>query len=159
MTTDQEKKEEDRQKVRMQLISELEEAKTEDASPELVTLYVPPKRAIDDVIAQLGKEQAKAAFIKSESTKKAVQNALHQIALNLIADGYGLLTEDGTMPPSNGLAMFSGARDKNTKYHLRTHQQDFTVLVPPKNPVDISLLVIDDHFHTQRLKELVTTTT
>lgn len=155
--TREREKEQERQQVRLQLISELDEAKTEDGSCELVTLYIPPNRNILDVIKQIGEETTIASNIKSEKTRKAVQNALHQIGLNLIADGYGLLREDGTLPPENGMVIFSGAREPNTKHHLRTHQQDFTVLVPPnkKKPVDISLLLIHDHFYTEKLKELI----
>ena len=67
---------------------------------ELVTVYVPPKRPLYDVISQLKNEAGTASNIKSDLTRTHVQDALSRTIeyLKLFKD-----------TPENGLVIFCGA--------------------------------------------------
>ncbi|NIM44848.1 MAG: peptide chain release factor 1, partial [Nitrososphaeria archaeon] len=56
------------------LVSELREK--EGRGTELISLYVPPKRRISDVISYLREEYSTASNIKSDLTRKHVQDAI-----------------------------------------------------------------------------------
>ena len=60
-------------KVR-KLISEL--GSKEGRGTELVSLYIPPKKAIHEAIANLREEWGTAGNIKSDTTRNHVQDAL-----------------------------------------------------------------------------------
>lgn len=64
----------------------------------LISLYIPPDRAVSDVTARLRSERGAAANIKSKATRKAVVTALDSLLARLKATG---------LPP-NGLALFAG---------------------------------------------------
>src|ERR1041385_5984203 len=67
---------------------------------ELVTVYVPPRRPIFDVIGQLRNEAGTASNIKSDLTRNHVQDALSRTMEHL------KLFKD---TPENGLVIFCGA--------------------------------------------------
>lgn len=67
---------------------------------ELVTVYIPPRRPIFEVIAQLRNESGTASNIKSDLTRTHVQDALSKTVEHL-----KLFKET----PENGLAIFCGA--------------------------------------------------
>ncbi|MGQ9469011.1 MAG: peptide chain release factor aRF-1 [Nitrososphaerales archaeon] len=67
---------------------------------ELVSLYIPPKRALHEVLGTLKEEYGTASYIKSDSTRTHVQDALVKIMQRL-------KLYDKT--PENGLAIFCGA--------------------------------------------------
>ena len=67
---------------------------------ELVTVYIPPRRPIFDVIAQLRNESGTASNIKSDLTRTHVQDALSRTIEHL-----KLFKET----PENGLIIFCGA--------------------------------------------------
>ena len=110
---------------------------------ELVTVYIPPRRPIFDVIAQLRNEAGTASNIKSDLTRTHVQDALSRTIEHL-----KLFKE----PPDNGLVIFCGAvpTDKgfgNEKIELYS-------VIPPK-PIQINLYRCDDHFWIDHLKDMM----
>src|SRR4030065_1521400 len=66
---------------------------------ELVTVYIPPRRPVFDVISQLRNEAGTASNIKSDLTRTHVQDALSRTIEHL-----KLFKE----PPENGLVIFCG---------------------------------------------------
>lgn len=110
---------------------------------ELVTVYIPPKRPIHDVIAQLRNEAGTASNIKSDLTKNHVQDALNKSMEQL-----KLYKE----PPENGLVIFCGAIP--TGKGLGTEKIEIFTVVPPK-PVQINLYRCDDHFWIDHIKDML----
>ena len=110
---------------------------------ELVTVYIPPRRPVFDVISQLRNEAGTASNIKSDLTRTHVQDALSRTVEQL-----KLFKET----PENGLVIFCGAIP-NDKGIGREKIEIYPVL-PPK-PVKISLYRCDDHFWTDHLKEMM----
>jgi peptide chain release factor subunit 1 len=110
---------------------------------ELVTVYVPPRRPIFDVISQLRNEAGTASNIKSDLTRNHVQDALSRTIEHL-----KLFKET----PENGLVIFCGAIP--TGKGFGTEKIELTSVIPPK-PVQISLYRCDDHFWTDHLKEMM----
>lgn len=110
---------------------------------ELVTVYVPPRRPIFDVIAQLRNEAGTASNIKSDLTRNHVQDALSRTIEHL-----KLFKET----PENGLVIFCGAIP--TGKGFGTEKIELTSVIPPK-PVQISLYRCDDHFWTDHLREMM----
>jgi peptide chain release factor subunit 1 len=110
---------------------------------ELVTVYIPPRRPIFDVIAQLRNESGTASNIKSDLTRAHVQDALSRTVEQL-----KLFKET----PENGLVIFCGAipNDKG----IGKEKIEIYPVIPPK-PVQISLYRCDDHFWTDHLKEMM----
>lgn len=88
-------------KVR-KLISEL--ASKEGRGTELVSLYVPPKKPIHEVIANLREEWGTAGNIKSDTTRNHVQDALTRTMQRL---------KLYRTTPDNGLVIFCGALPTN----------------------------------------------
>ncbi|HVX01735.1 MAG TPA: peptide chain release factor aRF-1, partial [Nitrososphaera sp.] len=110
---------------------------------ELVTVYVPPRRPIFDVISQLRNEAGTASNIKSDLTRNHVQDALSRTMEHL-----KLFKET----PENGLVIFCGAIP--TGKGFGTEKIELTSVIPPK-PVQISLYRCDDHFWTDHLREML----
>jgi peptide chain release factor subunit 1 len=110
---------------------------------ELVTVYVPPRRPIFDVIAQLRNEAGTASNIKSDLTRNHVQDALSRTMEHL-----KLFKET----PENGLVIFCGAipNDKG----IGKEKIELYSVLPPK-PIQISLYRCDDHFWTDHLKDML----
>jgi peptide chain release factor subunit 1 len=126
-------------KVR-KLISEL--AGKEGRGTELVSLYVPPKKPIHEVIANLREEWGTAANIKSDTTRNHVQDALVKTMQRL-----KLYKET----PENGLVMFCGALPTNGP---GSEVINIYEIIPPK-PVNAYLYQCDDHFHLEWLKDML----
>ena len=79
-------------------------ANKEGRGTELISLYVPPGRQISEVIAMLRQEYGTAANIKSDTTRKNVQDAIVKVMQRL-----KLFKET----PENGLVIFCGAIPQN----------------------------------------------
>ncbi len=126
-------------KVR-KLISEL--ASKEGRGTELVSLYVPPKKPIHEVISNLREEWGTAGNIKSDTTRNHVQDALTKAMQRL---------KLYRTPPETGLVMFSGALPTNG---LGSEVVNIYEIVPPK-PVTAYLYQCDDHFHLEWLKDML----
>ncbi|GKS61078.1 peptide chain release factor 1 [Candidatus Nitrosocosmicus sp.] len=110
---------------------------------ELVTVYIPPKRPIHDVLSQLRNEAGTATNIKSDLTRNHVQDALNKTMEQL-----KLYKE----PPENGLVIFCGAIP--TGKGIGTEKIEIYTVVPPK-PVQINLYRCDDHFWIDHIKEML----
>lgn len=110
---------------------------------ELVTVYVPPRRQIFDVISQLRNEAGTASNIKSDLTRTHVQDALSRTVEHL-----KLFKET----PENGLVVFCGAIP--TSKGFGTEKIELYSVIPPK-PIQISLYRCDDHFWTDHLKDMM----
>jgi peptide chain release factor subunit 1 len=110
---------------------------------ELVTVYVPPKRALYDVIAQLKNEAGTASNIKSDLTRTHVQDALSRTIEYL-----KLYKET----PENGLVIFCGAIPNPRGFG--NEKIEIYPVLPPK-PVQINLYRCDDHFWIDHLKDMM----
>src|ERR671931_2101864 len=110
---------------------------------ELVTVYVPPRRQIFDVISQLRNEAGTASNIKSDLTRTHVQDALSRTIEHL-----KLFKET----PENGIVVFCGAIP--TGKGIGTEKIELYSVTPPK-PVQINLYRCDDHFWTDHLKDMM----
>ncbi|MGZ8887188.1 MAG: peptide chain release factor aRF-1 [Nitrososphaeraceae archaeon] len=110
---------------------------------ELVTVYIPPRRPIYDIVSQLKNEAGTASNIKSDLTRTHVQDALSRTVEHL-----KLYKE----PPDNGLVIFCGAIP--TGKGLGTEKIEIYSVVPPK-PVQINLYRCDDHFWIDHLKDMM----
>lgn len=110
---------------------------------ELVTVYIPPRRPIFEVISQLRNEAGTASNIKSDLTRSHVQDALSTTMEYL---------KKYKTTPENGLVVFCGAIPNERgigKEKIEIYPVD-----PPK-PVQISLYRCDDHFWTDHLKDML----
>ncbi len=126
-------------KVR-KLISEL--SSKEGRGTELVSLYVPPKKPIHEVIANLREEWGTAGNIKSDTTRNHVQDALTKTMQRL---------KLYRTAPDTGLVIFAGALPTNG---LGSEVVNVYEIVPPK-PVTAYLYQCDDHFHVEWLKDML----
>jgi peptide chain release factor subunit 1 len=110
---------------------------------ELVTVYIPPRRPLFDVISQLRTEAGTASNIKSDLTRNHVQDALSTVVEYL---------KKYKSTPENGLVVFCGAIPNERgigKEKIEIYPVD-----PPK-PVQISLYRCDDHFWTDHLRDML----
>lgn len=121
-------------------IEELE--RKEGRGTELVTLYIPPGRRIDEVIGYLRQEYSTAANIKSKSTRKNVMDAIESAIQRL------KLFND---PGPNGLVIFSGAIPQSGP---GTEKIEVYHVVPPE-PINLFLYRCDSKFYVEPLKELL----
>lgn len=121
-------------------ISEL--SSKEGRGTELVSLYIPPKKPIHEVVAYLRNEWGTAGNIKSDTTRNHVQDALTKTMQRL-----KLYRET----PETGLVIFSGALPTNGPGSevIRLNE-----IVPPK-PVNTFLYMCDDHFHVEYLRDML----
>jgi len=110
---------------------------------ELISLYVPPRKPVYDVINQLRDEYGTASNIKSDQTRTHVQDALTHIMQRL-----KLFRQF----PDTGIIIFCGyvpseinPADEELKYYE---------IVPPR-PVTTYLYRCDDHFHIDILRSLI----
>ncbi len=110
---------------------------------ELVTVYIPPRRPIFEIIAQLRNEAGTASNIKSDLTRTHVQDALSRTVEHL-----KLFRET----PENGLAIFCGAIP-NSK-GIGNEKIELYSVNPPK-PIQINLYRCDDHFWTEHIKDMM----
>ncbi|HEX5186814.1 MAG TPA: peptide chain release factor aRF-1 [Nitrososphaeraceae archaeon] len=110
---------------------------------ELVTVYIPPRKPIYEIVSQLRNEAGTASNIKSDLTRNHVQDALSRTIEHL-----KLYKE----PPDNGLVIFCGAIP--TGKGFGTEKIEIYSVVPPK-PIQINLYRCDDHFWIDHLKDMM----
>ncbi|MBI3022964.1 MAG: helix-turn-helix domain-containing protein [Thaumarchaeota archaeon] len=121
-------------------ISEL--SNKEGRGTELVSLYIPSRKPIHEVIAYLRDEWGTAGNIKSDTTRNHVQDALTKTMQRL-----KLYKET----PENGLVIFSGALPTNGP---GSEVVRINEIVPPK-PVSTFLYTCDDHYHLEQLRDML----
>lgn len=122
------------------VISEL--SSKEGRGTELVSLYIPPKKPLHEVIVYLRNEWGTAGNIKSDTTRNHVQDALTKTMQRL-----KLYRET----PETGLVIFSGALPTNGPGSEVIRMNE---VVPPK-PVNTFLYTCDDHFHVEFLRDML----
>jgi peptide chain release factor subunit 1 len=115
-------------------------SRKEGRGTELVSLYVPPGKQIAEVMNMLRQEYGTASNIKSDFTRKNVQDAITKVQQKL-----KLFKE----VPKTGLVIFSGAIPQNGPGSERME----TYVVTPPEPVHIYLYRCDPKFHTEYLEE------
>ncbi len=126
-------------KVR-KLISEL--GTKEGRGTELVSLYIPPKKAIHEAIANLREEWGTAGNIKSDTTRNHVQDALTKTMQRL---------KLYRTAPDTGLVIFAGALPTNGPGSEVVNVYE---IVPPK-PVTQYLYQCDNHWHVEWLRDML----
>ncbi len=112
-------------------------SKYEGRGTELISLYVPPKRPISDVIAYLRDEYSTSSNIKSKTTRKNVMSAIESMMSRLRVY---------KMPPENGLALFIG--------HVPTRGDQtemVTYIIEPPEPVQSMVYRCDSKFYLDPL--------
>jgi peptide chain release factor subunit 1 len=109
---------------------------------ELVSLYIPPRKALHEVVSTLREEYGTASNIKSDTTRNHVLDALTKTMQRL-----KLYNET----PENGLVIFCGALPTNG---VGSEVVTMYEVIPPK-PLQTFLYRCDDHFHTDMLKTML----
>lgn len=121
-------------------LEQIEEA--QGRGTELVSVYIPPNRPIFDVTNYLRGEISQSSNIKSQTTRKHVQQAIESCISRI--KGY-------RMPPPNGLVVFAGHKQIGAD---QTEMVAF-VLEPPES-VQSFLYRCDSKFFTEPLHEMMT---
>ena len=115
-------------------------SKKEGRGTELVSLYAPQGKQVAEIMTTLRQEYGTASNIKSDTTRKNVQDAITKVMQRL-----KLFREI----PKNGLVIFSGAIPQNGP---GSERMETYVITPPK-PIRIYLYRCDPKFHTEYLEE------
>ena len=108
----------------------------------MISLYIPPKKAIHEVISALREEYGTAANIKSDSTRNHVMDALVKTMQRL---------KLYKTTPENGLVIFCGALPTDGP----GSETIFLYEVYPPKPIQTYLYRCDDHFHLDILKDML----
>lgn len=112
---------------------------------ELISLYVPPKKALHEVVNGLREEQGTADNIKSDLTRTHVVDALSRVIQRL------KLYKNA---PNNGLVMFCGALPPVGGGPIGSEVIKLYEIEPPKE-LQTFLYRCDDHFHVDILKDML----
>ncbi|MEF8830602.1 MAG: peptide chain release factor aRF-1 [Halobacteriales archaeon] len=141
MSQQQEQEQSDRKKYEFRkVIEELEDYT--GSGTQLVTIYVPPDKRIDDVVNHVTQEHSEASNIKSKQTRTNVQSALKSIKDRL------RYYDD---PPENGMVLFSGAVDTGGGRSDMVTK----VLEDPPQPIESFRYHCDSSFLTEPLSEML----
>ncbi|MCW4021815.1 MAG: peptide chain release factor aRF-1 [Candidatus Bathyarchaeota archaeon] len=117
-------------------------AAREGRGTELVSLYVPPGRQVSEVVAMLNNEYGTATNIKSNTTRKNVQDAITRVTQRM---------KMFKTVPENGLVLFCGAIPQNGPGSEKIE----LYLISPPEPIQIYLYRCDARFHTEHLEEFL----
>jgi peptide chain release factor subunit 1 len=112
---------------------------------ELISLYIPPKKALHEVINGLREEQGTADNIKSDLTRTHVVDALSRVIQRL---------KLYKKPPDNGLVVFCGALPAEGGGPIGSEVIKLYEIEPPKE-LQTFLYRCDDHFHVDLLKDML----
>ena len=108
---------------------------------ELVSVYVPPNRPIFEVSNYLRGEYSQSSNIKSQTTRKHVQQAIESSVSRL---------KTYKEPPPNGLVVFTGHRQ------IGADQTEMVAyVIEPPEPVSSFLYRCDSKFYTEPLHEML----
>lgn len=125
---------------RQRLKRKVEELKSHQGRhSSFTTLYVPPSKALTDVISFVKSELAGADNIKSKANRKNVQDNLTAILSEL--------TKLNDVPP-NGLAFFYGIMEEGG-----TNEEIREIIVPPA-PISQFTYICGREFITQELEDM-----
>jgi peptide chain release factor subunit 1 len=118
-------------------------ASKEGRGTELVTLYVPPGRQISEVTQMLKEEWGTASNIKSNTTRRNVQDAIVKVTQRLRLF---------RTVPDTGLVIFCGAIPQNG---IGSERIEGPYVVIPPEPIGIYLYRCDNKFHIEYLMDLL----
>ncbi|KYH42501.1 MAG: peptide chain release factor 1 [Candidatus Bathyarchaeota archaeon B63] len=118
-------------------------ASKEGRGTELISLYIPPGRQISEVVQMLKEEWGTASNIKSNTTRKNVQDAIVKVTQRL---------KLFKRVPDNGLVLFCGAIPQNGPGSEKIEGP--YVIIPPE-PINIYLYRCDSKFHLNYLMDLL----
>jgi peptide chain release factor subunit 1 len=120
-------------------LTDLQNKESPDGSTCLISLYVPPDRAIADFVQELTDEVGTATNIRSKFTQKNVVSALRNVI--------GKLKLYGHKSPESGIAIFAGATaDSGHKdYKIESY------IFEPPQAISRKLYVCDNRFHVEYL--------
>ena len=111
---------------------------------EFISLYIPPKTPIDQIVATL-KAESDSDEAKPESTRdirerrqEALKNVIQHLKLK-------------KQIPENGLALFAGTFAANDLVNESLNVEE---LIPPE-PITRYLYVVENHFHLEPLREML----
>ncbi len=110
---------------------------------ELVSLYVPPSKALHEVVNSLKEEHGTASNIKSDTTRNHVQDALTRTMQRL---------KLYRRTPENGIVIFAGAIPGDGPPGSETVE---VYEIMPHQPVQTYLYRCDDHFHLSHLRDMI----
>ena len=108
---------------------------------ELVSVYVPPNRPIFEVSNYLRGEYSQSSNIKSQTTRKHVQQAIESSVSRL---------KTYKEPPPNGLVVFTGHRQI-----VADQTEMVAYVIEPPEPVSSFLYRCDSKFYTEPLHEML----
>ena len=114
----------------------------EGRGTELVSLYVPYGRQVSEVVAMLNNEYGTASNIKSNTTRKNVQDAITRVTQRM---------KMFKKVPENGLVIFCGAIPQNGP---GSEKIELYIISPPE-PIQVYLYRCDARFHTEHLQEFL----
>jgi len=117
-------------------------ASREGRGTELVSLYVPYGRQVSEVVAMLNNEYGTATNIKSNTTRKNVQDAITRVTQRM---------KMFKKVPENGLVLFCGAIPQNGP---GSEKIELYIISPPE-PIQVYLYRCDARFHTEHLQEFL----
>jgi peptide chain release factor subunit 1 len=112
---------------------------------ELISLYIPPKKALHEVINTLREEQGTADNIKSDLTRTHVVDSLSRVIQRL---------KLYKKPPDNGLVVFCGALPAEGGGPIGSEVIKLYQIEPPKE-LQTFLYRCDDHFHVDLMKDML----
>jgi peptide chain release factor subunit 1 len=123
------------------MIDSLERARGNGTS--LISLIVPPREQLPIINKMITEEYGKSANIKSRVVRQAVQSALTSVKERLKLYGNRL--------PSNGLVVYCGEvlNDEGVC------EKKYTIDFQPYRPINTTLYICDNKFHTQPLRDLL----
>jgi len=123
------------------LIQELRSKK--GRGTELISLYIPGGKRLDEVISMLRQEYSQASNIKDRTTRHHVLDALTTVMQRL--------KMFGRVAPPKGLVIFCGYIDVGIpgRERLEVH-----VLEPPEE-IKVWLYRCDSRFHTEILEDMI----
>jgi len=123
------------------LKQELEELKSKKGrGTELISLYIPADKNLDDVMSQMRNEFSQASNIKSKRTRKNVTTGIETIMQRIKMIG---------KVPENGVVIFTGAVAAGAQDKEEVH-----ILSPPE-PVTTYMYRCDSEFYTKPLEEML----
>ncbi len=108
---------------------------------ELISLYVPPDRAISDVSNYLRNEFSQSSNIKSKSTKKNVTSAIESILSRI---------KNYRKPPENGVVFFVGHVAKGADQTTMVQE-----VVEPPEQIQSFLYRCDNGFYLEPLEDML----
>ncbi|KAI9349282.1 peptide chain release factor eRF1/aRF1 [Zopfochytrium polystomum] len=121
------------------LIKNLDEARGNGTS--MISLILPPREQVPAISKMLAEEYGKASNIKSRVTRLSVQSAITSTQQRL---------KLYPKVPPNGLVVYCGTVDM-----AEGKTKQVTISIEPFKPINTSLYLCDNRFHTEALQELL----